>query len=178
VLTSISEDWGFTNFIDLKVSLSNPNIIWAGSGMDDDQRVHVSTDGARSFHENQPLLIKAELGYLSGMATHPMRGTLRPMSFFHLPKGRKVLRTTDLGVKAGRTSAAFMMAMKPAANGFPDVAVYCLLVRPDDTDVLWAGTEIGIFESPDDGLFHGTFYERRNRGRGCLGYERVGTTRW
>jgi photosystem II stability/assembly factor-like uncharacterized protein len=148
VLTSISEDWGFTNFIDLKVSLSNPNIIWAGSGMDDDQRVHVSTDGARSFHKTNNFE-KVELGYLSGMATHPERDSTAYI-LFSFAKGPKILRTTDLG-ESWEDISGFDDG-EASTNGFPDVAVYCLLVRPDNTDVLWAGTEIGIFESPDDGL--------------------------
>jgi hypothetical protein len=39
-----------------------------------------------------------------------------------------------------------------SANGFPDVAVFSLLVMPFDDNVLWAGTEIGIFVSEDGGL--------------------------
>jgi photosystem II stability/assembly factor-like uncharacterized protein len=148
VLTSISEDWGFTNFIDLKVSLSNPNIIWAGSGMDDDQRVHVSTDGARSFHKTNNFE-KVELGYLSGMATHPERDSTAYI-LFSFAKGPKILRTTDLG-ESWEDISGFDDG-EASTNGFPDVAVYCLLVRPDNTDVLWAGTEIGIFESTDNGI--------------------------
>ena len=38
-----------------------------------------------------------------------------------------------------------------SVNGFPDVMVYSLLVMPY-TGILWAGTEIGLFESHDNGL--------------------------
>ena len=38
-----------------------------------------------------------------------------------------------------------------SGNGFPDVAVFSLLVMPFDPDVLWAGTEIGLFVSNDSG---------------------------
>ena len=41
--------------------------------------------------------------------------------------------------------------MLSSSNGFPDVAVFCLLVMPTNTNIIWAGTEIGIFESRDAG---------------------------
>jgi photosystem II stability/assembly factor-like uncharacterized protein len=147
-LASIAEDWGFTSFIDIKVSLSNPKIVWAGSGMDDDQRVHVSSDGARNFTKTATF-DQAELGYLSGMATHPMDDSTAYV-LFSFAKGPKVLRTTDLGVSWQDISG--FNGNEASSNGFPDVAVYCLLVRPDDTDIIWAGTEIGIFESTDNGI--------------------------
>ena len=36
-------------------------------------------------------------------------------------------------------------------TGFPNVMVNCLLVMPFDTTWIWAGTEIGLFESRDNG---------------------------
>ena len=41
--------------------------------------------------------------------------------------------------------------MSESSNGFPDVAVHSVLVMPYDTNIIWAGTEIGIFESTDGG---------------------------
>ncbi|MCK5705603.1 MAG: hypothetical protein KAI29_30850, partial [Cyclobacteriaceae bacterium] len=41
ILSPITEKWGFSNFIDIKVSLSNHDIIWAGSGMNNDLSMHV-----------------------------------------------------------------------------------------------------------------------------------------
>ena len=38
-----------------------------------------------------------------------------------------------------------------SSNGFPDVAVYSFIVMPHDCDIMWAGTEIGLFESTDAG---------------------------
>jgi photosystem II stability/assembly factor-like uncharacterized protein len=146
-LTSINESWGFSNYIDVKVSIANPQIVWAGSGMDDDLSVHVSTDGGVSFTKTSNFT-ENELGFLSGMATHPLEDSTAYI-LFSFANGPKVLRTMDLGAtwedisgfKGGSTSS----------NGFPDVAVYSLLVRPDEANILWAGTEIGIFESVDDG---------------------------
>src|SRR5690606_27890743 len=38
-----------------------------------------------------------------------------------------------------------------SSNGFPNVATYALLVLPFNPEVLWAGTEIGLFVSEDGG---------------------------
>ena len=38
-----------------------------------------------------------------------------------------------------------------SASGFPNVAVTSLAVMPYDTDVIWAGTDIGIVETTDRG---------------------------
>ncbi|MCG8580049.1 MAG: T9SS type A sorting domain-containing protein, partial [Bacteroidales bacterium] len=38
-----------------------------------------------------------------------------------------------------------------SSNGFPNVAVFSLIVMPHNTDVIWVGTEIGLFESTDGG---------------------------
>ncbi len=63
----------------------------------------------------------------------------------------KILRTTDLGQTWQDLSGFADSPGGESTNGFPDVAVYDLLVMPHDPDVLWAGTEIGLFESTDGG---------------------------
>jgi hypothetical protein len=40
---------------------------------------------------------------------------------------------------------------KTSTTGFPNVAVHCLLVMPFDTSWIWVGTEIGLFESRNNG---------------------------
>jgi hypothetical protein len=67
-------------------------------------------------------------------------------SFFGRPK---VIRTTDLG--QSWTDISGFGTNKVSNNGFPDVAVYCLYVMPDNPNIIWAGTEIGIVESQDNG---------------------------
>ena len=39
-----------------------------------------------------------------------------------------------------------------SSNGFPNVGVYSLVVMPFDSDVIWAGTDIGLVESTDRGI--------------------------
>jgi hypothetical protein len=61
----------------------------------------------------------------------------------------KILRTSDFG-ETWEDISGFGND-STSNNGFPDVMVYSLLVMPYNTDIIWAGTEIGIFESPDNG---------------------------
>ncbi len=147
VLTSITDDWGFSSFIDVKVSLSNKDIIWAGNGMSEGMKLHVSTDGAQTF-SGTTNFTGAELGGLSGLATHPSQDSTAYV-LFSFAKGPKILRTENLGQTWEDISG--FNGGQVSSNGFPDVAVYCLLVRPDDENIIWAGTEIGIFESTDNG---------------------------
>jgi photosystem II stability/assembly factor-like uncharacterized protein len=146
-LSSINQFWSFSSFMDVKVSRANYDVVWAGSGMSPDLRVHVSTDGGVSFKPTE-LHAGADLGFLSGLATHPYEDSTAYI-LFSFAGGPKILRTTNLG-ETWEDISGFGNG-KVSSNGFPDVAVYSLLVRPDNPDVLWAGTEIGIFESADNG---------------------------
>jgi hypothetical protein len=87
-------------------------------------------------------------GVITGIATHPNEDSTAYVLFSYagLPK---VLVTNDLG-QTWRDLSGFESSTSGVA-GFPDVAVYSLLVLPNDPSVIWAGTEIGIFESADDG---------------------------
>lgn len=59
------------------------------------------------------------------------------------------MRTTDLGATWEDISG--FGANSTSSNGFPDVAVYSLLVMPHETNTIWAGTEIGLVVSTDNG---------------------------
>ncbi|MCK5466907.1 MAG: T9SS type A sorting domain-containing protein, partial [Cyclobacteriaceae bacterium] len=147
-LSPISQNWTFTDFMEIKVSIANPDIVWAGSGMSGVRAIHVSTDGGKSFSETNQFS-QAELGILSGFSTHPENDSTA-FALFSFAKGPKILLTTDLG--ASWEDISGFGSGNSSNNGFPDVAVYSLLVRPDNSDIIWAGTEIGIFESNDVGL--------------------------
>jgi hypothetical protein len=69
---------------------------------------------------------------------------------FSAANGPKVMRTTDLG-QTWVDISGFTPANSVSSNGFPNVAVYSLLVLPDNESTLWAGTEIGLFVSYDSG---------------------------
>lgn len=146
-LTEITDYWNLTSFMDIEVSKSNYNIVWAGSGMSFNQKLHVSVDGGETFSPTNNYN-DVTLGNLSGLETHPEEDSTAYV-LFSFADGPKILRTTDLGQTWEDISG--FGTNDESSNGFPDVAVYSLLVRPDDPQVLWAGTEIGIFESSDNG---------------------------
>ncbi len=146
-LTPISNLWGFNDDYDegqVAISESNPEIVWAAVGHNsNEQRIQVSVDGGKTFSATNTYA--KDMGAISGLATHPTK----PNTAFALFSGEgepKILRTDDLG-ESWRDISGFDIP----SNGFPDVAVYDLLVMPHNPDELWAGTEIGLFISSDDG---------------------------
>lgn len=154
-LTAIEENWslGTVLFHDVKVSEANANIIWAGAGMNNTSGVelnlHVSTDGGKSFSTTNNYMEREIDGYLTRLAVHPTDENTA-YAIYSLADHPKILRTTDLGQTWEDISGFGTNTV--SNNGFPNVAVYCLYVRPDNTDILWAGTEIGIVESLDNGV--------------------------
>ncbi len=148
-LRSIPEEtWGsVSSFMDVKISRADPDVVWAGSRMDDTAQIHLSTDGGQSFNP-VPNFTDVAMGGISGLATHPSEpGTAYVLFSF---AGRpKMIRTNDFGQTWSDLSG--FVGGSPSANGFPDVAVYDLQVFSDDPDHMWAGTEIGLVESVDGG---------------------------
>lgn len=152
-MTAIPEKFviGSGFYLDVEVSRANANIVWAGSGMTNTpsslRHLHVSTDGGQSFKPTRNYTA-VKLGNITKLASHPLddRTAFAVFSFRGSPK---ILRTTDLG-ETWEDISGFENGA-PGTRGFPDVAVYCLYVRPDNPDIIWAGTEIGIVESTDNG---------------------------
>jgi photosystem II stability/assembly factor-like uncharacterized protein len=138
-----------TNQHNVKVSLAADSVVWAGAGMANGPDLHLflSRNGGNSF-DSVSNYTKVELGYISGLATHPHDpATAYALFSYH---GRpKILRTTNYG-QSWEDISGFGKG-DSSTNGFPDVMVYSLLVFPY-SGILWAGTEIGLFESLDDGL--------------------------
>ncbi len=152
VLTSITEKWGGANsFMDIDVSRANANIIWAGNGMINSANpfnLHVSTNAGASFTATNNYSL-VPLGGITKLATHPTEPNTA-FALFSFSGKPKILRTTDLG--QNWTDISGFNSSNVSNNGFPDVAVYCLYVRSDDPSIIWAGTEIGIVESLNNGL--------------------------
>lgn len=141
---------GTATFLDVEVSRANANIVWAGSGMNNTgnlRNLHVSTDGGKTFAVTNNFT-QAPLGSLTKLASHPTQPNTA-YALFSFANRPKILRTTDLG-QTWQDISGFG-AGSSSTNGFPDVAVFCLYVRADDPNILWAGTEIGIVESLDNG---------------------------
>ncbi|MCI0751176.1 MAG: T9SS type A sorting domain-containing protein [Flammeovirgaceae bacterium] len=147
-LRTITEKWGgASTFADVEVSRANANIIWAGNAMSDDYDLYLSVDGGQTFSSTNNYTTEP-LGSISKLASHPTQpGTA--YALFSFAGAPKILRTTDFGQTWEDISG--FEGVNESTNGFPDVAVYCLYVRPDDPNIIWAGTEIGIVESQNNG---------------------------
>lgn len=158
-LTPVASNWiGYRPFDNVEVSNADPQVVWISSRLDVDPPsgiqggIHVSADGGLSFNDlsgNFPSFLREA----SGIATDPIDPNTAYMLFAG-PSEPKVLRTRDLG-QTWEDLSGFNAPSKNgpeiSSNGFPDVAVFSLLVMPFDTQILWAGTEIGLFVSEDDG---------------------------
>jgi len=62
---------------------------------------------------------------------------------YTVPAGQHVWKTTSLAGGAGTWVAS--------GNGIPDVPVNALVIDPGNTEILYAGTDIGVFASTDGG---------------------------
>lgn len=139
--------WGFHNGGRVAVSLTNPDVVWAGFYMDGTRQLHVSTDRGRSFAPTT----SSELapGFISGLAADP-HDDKKGYVLFSAYGRAKILRTRDLGA-SWEDLSGFGDGASTSSNGFPNVAVHDLLVLPDRDGEIWVGTEIGLFISQDDG---------------------------
>ena len=141
--------WSFTNFMSIEVSIANPDVIWAGGVLSEDRRIFVSSDGGESFSATE-FYSQVVLGNVSGLSTHPTEDQTA-FAMFSFQGRPKILRTTDLG-KSWEDITGFAESQNgTSSRGFPDVAVNKVFVFPNDTERIWAGTEIGIVESLDGG---------------------------
>jgi len=152
-LEQIEEGWlGYRSFDNVEISLSDPRVVWISSKMEVDahtnQRggIHVSSDGGLSFEEVSDNL-PAELVEASGIGFDPIDPDIAYL-LFSAAGIPKVMRTKDRG-KTFEDLSRFTDGV--SQNGFPDVAVYDILVMPYDKNILWVATEIGLFQSLDDG---------------------------
>lgn len=163
-LTTLGTNWlGFRAFDNVKISTADPQIVWATSRLDFKPfigkrgGIHVSSDGGLSFDEvsqNFPSTVTES----SGLGFDPFdRNTAYVL--FSAAGTPKILRTSDLGETwtdiSGFSSPTGQLnksaSYNESSNGFPDVATYSLLVMPYNTNIIWAGTEIGLFISEDGG---------------------------
>ncbi|NWF88707.1 MAG: T9SS type A sorting domain-containing protein [Ignavibacteriaceae bacterium] len=147
-LTPISTNWGpLSSFLDVEISRANSNIVWAGARMDPTGNIFVSNDKGLSF---SPVSVynTITMGGISGIATHPIQDSTAYI-LFSFARKPKILRTTNLG-QSWQDISGFESSIV-SMNGFPDVAVYDLIVMPHAPNTIWAGTEIGLFESTDNG---------------------------
>jgi hypothetical protein len=147
-LKPLGSGWAFNNLSRVAVSEADPTIVWAGSGMTGAARVHYSEDSGETFTTVNNFA-GASLGNISNLATHP---TQRKTAFalFSFSDGPKILRTINGGDTWEDISG--FDGNTESSNGFPDVPVFSLLVWPHEISTIWAGTEIGLVESTDNGV--------------------------
>lgn len=141
--------WGFNGSRTVvAVSVADARVVWTGTRMSANGSLFVSRDGGATY---ATATTPSGLGALvTGLATHPTEpGTA--YALFSVAAGTKVLKTTDYGATWTVLSGTFTTGQPLSSNGFPDVAVYSLLVMPTNPNVLWAGTEIGLFVSENGG---------------------------
>ncbi|NOG46617.1 MAG: T9SS type A sorting domain-containing protein [Calditrichaeota bacterium] len=137
---------GTSYFSQIKFSLINPQVIWTAQNVSSNSAPFVSIDGGFEFEQTKPLPFS--MGRISGLATHPTQRNTAYILFSYA-QAPKIVRTSDLG-QTWEDITGFL-GSDSSTNGFPDVAVYSLVVMPFDTTIIWAGTGIGLFESTDNG---------------------------
>jgi len=152
-LKTIEDQWSFgyaRNQHNVEVSLNDPKIVWAGTAMvnSGSLKIHVSQDEGETYTAVNEYSERDMAAYISGIATHPTEPNTAYL-LFSVDKAPKILRTTDLGQNWEDISG--FGTDTESNNGFPDVVTHSLVVMPHDLKTIWAGTEIGIFESVDNG---------------------------
>lgn len=153
-LIDLGDNWSVQNSVTsshhVKVSLADPEIVWAGGAMykKPDLNLFLSKDFGKTF-DTVSTFLDVELGYISGLATHPVNPA-EAFVLFSLRAKPKIIRTMDYG-QSWKEISGFGQDSS-SSNGFPDVLVNDLLVLPTDTNTIWVATEIGLFESTDNGV--------------------------
>ncbi|MCB1045418.1 MAG: hypothetical protein KDC35_20920 [Acidobacteria bacterium] len=153
-LSTLPGGWiGYRPFDNVEISSIAPQVVWATSRRSIDPPsglrggIYVSEDSGLTFREVTSLPNTVDES--SGVATHPLdRDTAYLL--FSAPGAEKVLMTDDLG-QSWQDLSGFAGNAGISSNGFPNVAVFSLLVMPHRPAELWAGTEIGLFVSTDSG---------------------------
>jgi hypothetical protein len=153
----LGDTWAVNNTVtsshNVKVSKADPSVVWAGGAMfkNPDLNIFLSKDYGKTF-DTVSNYTDVEMGYISGMATHPVNPA-EAFVLFSFKGKPKVLRTMNYGQSWEDLSGFAGSEDGSSNNNFPDVVVNDLLVMPD-TNIIWVATEIGIFESIDNGEWH------------------------
>ena len=152
-LTPITDGFqpSYSSSLNVEVSTADPNVVWAGGAMTEDglTSLHVSEDNGQTFTKTNTFDNPKNNHSLniSGIGTS-LTERNRAYALFSARGAAKILKTEDLGVTWTDISG-FAGTSK---SGFPDVAVHSILEMPFDKNIIWAGTDIGIFETTNGGL--------------------------
>jgi hypothetical protein len=81
--------------------------------------------------------------YVSRAIIDPNNSTVAYVAFsYYAPAGKGIWKSTDITSSAGWTAAS---------NGIPSVPINALVVDPENSNNLFAGTDIGVYLSTDGG---------------------------
>ncbi len=129
------------------ISPVNPRYIWAGTTVSANQPLALSKDGGKTYElVNSPF--DTHSANISRIVAHPTDEN-SAFVLFSLYGEPKIYKTNDLGQTW--TELSGFGTSNRSTNGFPNVAVFSLVVMPNNTNHILAGTEIGLFESTDGG---------------------------
>jgi photosystem II stability/assembly factor-like uncharacterized protein len=151
-LTPISANFtpGAASALNVKVSPADPNTVWAGAAMTESggYAMFVSQDNGQTFSKTNTFdnPIGDHSLYISGLATSYIEKN-RAYALFSSQGAAKILKTENLGA----TWTDISGFSTGANTGFPDVAIHSLLEMPFDKNLIWVGTDIGIFETENGG---------------------------
>jgi photosystem II stability/assembly factor-like uncharacterized protein len=142
-----------TSAMNVEVSKADANVVWAGAAMTESGSyvLQVSKDNGLSFNSvgayDNPR--RDHDLYISGMGTSYTEKN-RAYALFSASLSPKILKTEDLGA-TWEDITGFADGGLLNNSGFPNVAVHSVLEMPFDKDIIWAGTDIGIFQTENGG---------------------------
>lgn len=146
-LIAMEENEGWGGFYDIEVSDADPAVVWAGGGMDDDRNLFVSTDFGETFKKAKNYSLLSDLGNITTIVPDPNNAQTVYVTLSRTGEP-KILKSKDLG-ETWEDISGFGENTE-SDNGYPDIATFCILPFPDG-QTIWAGTELGLFESVDNG---------------------------
>ncbi|MXY07991.1 MAG: T9SS type A sorting domain-containing protein, partial [Rhodothermaceae bacterium] len=155
--------WASGNGGKVRVSLADPSVVWVGYRMRTASgagRLHVTEnalDRAQGEGVQNPVVLRpvsspefAPTSQISGLATHPFTRATAYVTF-GVSCQPKLLRTEDMGQTWEDLSGFVGTDGCRSSNGFPNARVWDVEVFPQIPWYIWAGTDMGIFESRDHG---------------------------
>jgi len=154
-LTAIPSNFTFSrglSSLNTSVSVALPDVVWAGNAMTETGflTIHVSTDNGKSYTPTgtfvDPREDRLHNYFISDLETSPTNKN-RAYALFSGQGAAKVLKTDDLG----QTWEDISGFSTNEDRGFPDVAVHSLVEMPFDENIIWVGTDIGVFRTLDGG---------------------------
>jgi len=124
------------------IAPSDSGVVYFGFS---DGYVHRTSDGLSDLPmwSNVSPGLRGGNGYVSWITVHPTETDIAYVTYSTFGGG-KVFRTVDGGEGWADITGSGL-------TGLPDLPVHCLAVNPNDTDILYVGTDLGVFISEDGG---------------------------